>query len=106
MRSHAPPDWRCPFCRNIVEVAGAHPLEVLYRDDDVFVKMSPKWWPNNPGHVLVIPVNHYESTFDLPARFGEPIQRAAQAAALAMKTAWGCDGILDQRPVSEGRHYS
>lgn len=76
-----------------MEGTGAHPLEVLYRDDDVFVKMSPKWWPNNPGHVLVITVEHYESIFDLPARLGGPIQRAAQTAAIAMKTAFGCDGI-------------
>lgn len=93
MRSHAPADYTCPFCRNIHEGIADHPLEVLYRDDDVFVKMNPKWRPNNPGNVLVIPIRHYENIFDLPTRLAAPIHRAAQAAAIAMKSAFGCDGI-------------
>lgn len=70
-----------------------HPLEVLHVDDDVFVKMNPRWWPNNPGSVLVIPVEHFENVYDLPARLGTPIQRAVRDAALAMKAAYGCDGV-------------
>lgn len=91
--SHEPPGYRCPFCRNIADGAADHPLEILHRDDDVFVKMNPKWWPNNPGSVLVIPVEHHENIFDLPAELAAPVHRAARSAALAMKAAWGCDGV-------------
>lgn len=91
--SHAPPGYLCPFCRNINEGAAEHPLEILYRDDDVFVKMNPKWRPSNPGSVLVVPIAHYENIFDLPDELGTPIHRAARAAARAMKDAFGCDGI-------------
>ena len=93
MASHAPAGYGCPFCRNIREEAAEHPLEILYRDADVFVKMNPKWWPNNPGNVLVIPAIHYENIFDLPLSVAAPIQRAARAAAIAMKDAYGCDGV-------------
>lgn len=91
--SHAPTGYACPFCRNINEGKARHPLEVLYRDDDVFVKMNPRWRPNNPGSVLVLPVMHYENIFDLPVELGTSIQRAARSAALAMKSAFGCHGI-------------
>jgi histidine triad (HIT) family protein len=91
--SHAPPGYACPFCRNIKDGEADHPLEIVHRDEDVFVKVNPKWRPNNPGSVLVVPVEHHESIFDLPAELGTPIQRAARAVALAMKVAFGCDGI-------------
>ena len=69
------------------------PLEIVHRNDDVFVKVNPGWWPNNPGSVLVIPIDHHENVFDLPVELGTPIQRAVRAAAIAMKDAYGCDGV-------------
>jgi histidine triad (HIT) family protein len=95
VESHAPAGYRCPFCRNVRDGDGEadYPLEILHRDDDVFVKMNPKWWPNNPGGVLVVPVQHYENIFDLPVELAIPIQRAARSVAIAMKTAFACDGI-------------
>lgn len=93
MFSHAPPSYRCPFCRNVRTGDADLPLEVVHRDDDVFVKVNPNWWPRNPGSVLVIPVDHHENVFDLPPELGTPIQRAVRAAAVAMKEAYGCDGV-------------
>ena len=93
MISHAPHDYQCPFCRNIREGVADHPLEVLYQDDHVFVKMNPKWRPNNAGSVLVVPVDHYENIFDLPLELSTPIHRAARLAAMAMKSAFRCDGV-------------
>lgn len=69
------------------------PLEVIYRDDDVYVKMNPRWRPNNPGTVLVLPICHYENIFDLPPALAAPIHRAARSTAIAMKSAFNCDGI-------------
>lgn len=92
MHNHTPPGYRCPFCRN-VEGESDLPLEILHRDDAVFVKMNPRWRPGNPGSVLVIPNDHYENVYDLPDALGMPVQRAVRAAAIAMKTAFGCDGV-------------
>ncbi len=93
MFSHAPDGYECPFCRNIRAGTGDHPLEIIHRDADVFVKVNPTWRPNNPGSLLVVPVRHYENIVDLPVELGVPIQRAARAAALAMRSALGCQGV-------------
>ncbi|MGY6499806.1 MAG: HIT family protein [Acidimicrobiales bacterium] len=93
MFNHEPTGYACPFCRNLETGESDHPLEVLHRDDDVMVKVNAKWWANNPGSVLVIPVEHHENIYDLPPELATPIQRAARRAALAMKQAWGCDGV-------------
>jgi histidine triad (HIT) family protein len=91
--NHAPPDYLCPFCRNLTTGASDLPLEFIHRDDAILVKMNPKWWLRNPGSVLVIPNDHYENVYDLPVEFGTPIQRAVRSAAIAMKSAFGCDGV-------------
>lgn len=51
------------------------------------------WWPKNPGHVLVVPNRHYENIYDLPIEEGGRIHQVVQEVALAMKRAYGCDGI-------------
>ena len=93
MYNHAPPEYRCPFCRNLTTGASDLPLEFIHRDDLVFVKMNPKWRKRNPGSVLVIPNAHYENVYDLPVELGTPIQRAVRSTAIAMKAAFGCDGV-------------
>jgi histidine triad (HIT) family protein len=91
--NHEPDDYRCPFCRNLRDGESDLPLEIVHRTDDVFVKVNPKWWPNNPGAALVIPVEHHENLYDLPDRLAEPLLSATRATALAMKTAFGCEGV-------------
>lgn len=93
MFNHAPEAYECPFCRNARDGTGDLPVEILHRDEHVFVKVNPKWWPNNPGGALVIPVAHHENVYDLPVELGTPLQRAIRATAIAMKAAFDCDGI-------------
>ena len=93
MFTHQPDGYVCPFCRNVRDGGSDHPLEIVYRDDDVFVKVNPKWWPNNAGAALVIPVEHHENLYDLPDRLALPLHRAIRDTALAMKSAFDCDGV-------------
>jgi histidine triad (HIT) family protein len=90
---HEPDEYDCPFCRNIATGQGAFPVEIVHRYDDVVVKMNPRWKPTNPGAVLVIPNEHYENIYELPDVLGAPMQRAVRETALAMKSAYGCDGV-------------
>ena len=93
MFNHAPRDYKCPLCRNIVSGESDYPLEIVHRYEHVFVKVNPKWWPQNPGSALVIPNDHYENVFDLPIELGTSLQEAVRDTALAMKQAFGCSGI-------------
>jgi histidine triad (HIT) family protein len=93
--SHAPNDYDCPFCK----IAGGGRSrnttqdDVVFRDESVTAFLASKNWPNNRGHVLVVPNHHYENIFDLPPELGTPIQAAVQRIAFAMKSAYGCEGI-------------
>ncbi len=98
MISHAPADYACPFCLIARRAFGdervlSAPHDVVYAADAVMALVSSHQWPNNPGNTLVFPCQHYENIYTLPPRLALPIQRAAQAIALAMKAAYGCDGV-------------
>jgi histidine triad (HIT) family protein len=92
---HAPADYECPFCKIASGGSSKNTTQddVLFRDAHVTAFMASKNWPNNRGHVLVVPNEHFENVFDLPAELGTPIQSAVKRIALAMKSGYGCDGI-------------
>src|SRR3954471_5611786 len=97
MYNHAPPGYVCPFCLIVQGIENEHVYtgtsDIVYRGEKVTAFMSSHGWPNNRGHVLVIPNDHYENIYDLPAEFAASIHGMARAVALAMKTAYGCDGV-------------
>lgn len=47
--------------------------------------------------MIVVPNEHYENIYDLPPKYGHQIFDAAQKIALAMKQAYGCDGITTRQ---------
>lgn len=58
-----------------------------------FVRLRPVL--RNVAPVARLP--HHENIFDLPPELGAPLQRAAQDAAIAMKTAFACHGVSTQQ---------
>ncbi len=95
MFNHAPEGYICPFCQIAADLAGpiTQPSDVVYRTQRVTAFIASHWFPNNPGHVLVIPNRHYENLYDLPVREAGYIHSAAKKIALALKAAYGCAGI-------------
>lgn len=51
----------CLFC-NIV--SGTERSWIVYRDRQVMALLDP--YPLTRGHTLIIPINHFESMFDIP----------------------------------------
>jgi len=96
MHNHAPKDYACPFCLLLKGIQNEHVVsihsDIFYHNDDVTAFVSSHQWPNNPGHALVIPNQHYENIYDLPPELGGKIHQVAQKVALAMKSLYGCDG--------------
>ncbi len=85
----------CPFCI-IAERRGNHLTraeDIFYQDAYVTAFINATRWPNNPGNAIIIPNAHIENIYTLPLRYAVAIQDLAQAVALAMKVAYGCDGI-------------
>lgn len=97
MYNHQPPNYPCPFCK----VTSAQEDESIYtvaqdivlRTNLVVAFVSSHWWPRNPGHVILIPWDHYENIYDLPDEIGAEIFKASRRMAKAMKLAYNCDGV-------------
>ena len=94
--SHAPAGYACPFC---LVAAGqdddglwTKQPDVVYRDDTITAFIASSWWPQNAGHVLVIPNGHFENIYDIPDDVLGAVQVAGKRIALALRATYGCDG--------------
>jgi histidine triad (HIT) family protein len=94
--AHAPPDYSCPFCALIRGEDLPSPrttqAEIVLHEPDVVAFIASVQWPNNGGHVVVIPVRHFENLYDLPDDLARPLLSATRRVALALKSAYGCPG--------------
>ncbi len=95
--SHNPHDYECPFCRIVSggekNNKGTKQRDIVYQNESVTAFIASKWWPNNKGHVLVVPNDHYENIYELPAEMAAEIHRAAQLISIGLKDTYNCDGI-------------
>lgn len=68
----------CIFCKI---VAGEIPANKVFENDDFIAFLDIK--PNNLGHTLLVPKEHYKNLFDLPGnllnKVGQPLQLVAKA---------------------------
>jgi histidine triad (HIT) family protein len=93
--SHQPRDYRCPFCalQQGVFDERSQAADVVGVTDLAYARIAPKWWPDNPGAVLVIPRGHHENLYDLPDDVGHAVWDLTREVAVAMKEAYRCDGV-------------
>ncbi|KNX37529.1 HIT family protein [Luteipulveratus halotolerans] len=94
MWNHEPSEYDCPFCRLLRGEHGANNAEsdIVARGERAFARVAPKWWPANPGAVLVIPVKHVENLYDIEPADGHAVWDLTRRVATAMRSAYGCDG--------------
>ncbi len=78
----------CIFCA-IVE--GKIPAAKVYENEHVFAFMDIS--PANPGHLVVIPKQHYRNIFDIPAEVASKIMEAVVPLATAIREALNPDGL-------------
>jgi len=94
MFSHAPEDYNCLLCG--IAAGSREPLtqpgDVVLRNDHITVFIGSHWWPNNPGHVIIIPNIHYEALYDVPPDVGAAIFEASRQVAIAFKHVYQYDG--------------
>ena len=93
--NHEPANYTCPFClflrdgKNLIN----DKQDIVYQDRLITGFVAPQWWPNNEGHVLIIPNEHFENLYDLPRKYAYHIQDLVQEIALAFKHVYDCDGV-------------
>ena len=99
MHNHEPEGYICPFCRLIRGEEGPRnsPRDIVYRNTYITAFISPRWWPNNAGYVLIVPNQHFENIYDLPSEYGHAVHDAAHEIALAFKAIYDCDGITTRQ---------
>jgi len=80
--------------------------DIVHKNEAVTAFMATRRFPNNQGHVLLIPNQHFENIYDLPDEIGAQIHALTRKIALAMKTVYRCDGILirQQNEPAGGQH--
>ena len=86
MYCHEPENYICPFCALL---RGEDTLksykDIIYQDNDVTAFIAPKWWVNNPGHVLVIPSQHTENIYTISDELLAKVYAVVKKVAIAMR---------------------
>jgi histidine triad (HIT) family protein len=100
--SNAPQGYICPICLGVQGTENEHTVmrqtDVVYRDDLVTVFINSFFsGHNNDGFAIVVPNEHFENLYTLPAKYGHRVFEVAQKVALAMKQAYQCDGITTRQ---------
>lgn len=94
--SHQPDGYDCPFCRVVrgedADARYTRQADIVLRTEKVTAFIAAAWWPENPGHVLVIPKAHYENIYTIPDDELAAVQIVGKQIAVALKAAYGCDG--------------
>ena len=78
----------CLFCKI---VKGELPSSKIYEDEDTLAFLD--LFPVNKGHSLVIPKEHYETIFDVPANILAKVSSVMKNVADAVKNGVNADGI-------------
>lgn len=84
-------DPNCVFCKII---NGDIPSYKVYEDDDFLAFLDIH--PQSPGHVQVIPKEHYRWVWDVPhaGKYFEVAQKVAKAQQKAFNTDWILSRII------------
>jgi histidine triad (HIT) family protein len=65
LHNHAPEGYICPFCLLVRGEKGdvliSTPSDIVYQDAFVMAFIGSHQWPNNRGHVIVVPAEHHEN---------------------------------------------
>ncbi len=92
---HEPANYQCPFCEWLAGHENEHKqnTDIVYQDAHVTAFVSPKWWTNNPGSVIVIPNIHTENIYSIDEHLLASIYSHVKAIAYAIRTTYpGCAG--------------
>src|SRR5262245_10184628 len=93
--THEPPGYRCPFCELLAGRGGAvnSTEDIVRRTEGAAALIAPRWWPNNPGHVLVVSEGHHENLYSIPADAHRAVADLVREVAIAIRGTYQCAGV-------------
>ncbi len=94
MYNHEPESYVCPLCSTAkgIETDSNKKSDIVFEDECVIAYISPRWWKNNPGNVMVIPKKHVENIFDISDELLSQVYILGKQIAIGMKETYACDG--------------
>ncbi|HSE29629.1 MAG TPA: HIT family protein [Candidatus Saccharimonadales bacterium] len=94
MYKHEPKEYLCPFCHFLAgnEDKYNNTEDIVYQTKLATAFVSPKWWINNPGHVLVVPNGHYENIYNIPDEHLAEVAKVTKKVAIAIRETYNCAG--------------
>lgn len=110
MYNHAPQNYVCPLCLAVQGIENEHTMmkqdDIFFRDEYVMAAVNSKFVEKNPGHVIVVPLRHYENIYELPILESHRIMEIAKRVAIALKEIRKCDGvtILQNNEPASNQH--
>jgi histidine triad (HIT) family protein len=95
--THAPQNYICPICVALNGTENSqtliHQADIFYKDELVTGLINSFSLGGVAGNALVVPNKHFEHLFALPTKYGHRVFEVLQKTAIAMKQAYGCNGI-------------
>ena len=80
----------CVFCEI---VAGRTPAHLVFTDERWVGFLDAR--PLFPGHTLLVPRDHHEAIWDLPADLAGELTSRVQRVSVAVRDAMGADGVFN-----------
>lgn len=97
MYSHVADNYDCLLCRGVCGEAGppesVHDSDIVAKTDLVIAAVCPYFLGKNPGHVIVVPTEHFENLYVMPSPYLHACVDTARSVALAMKRTYAAAGI-------------
>jgi histidine triad (HIT) family protein len=94
MFNHGPAGYVCPLCKyvnkNHDEINNKD--FVVYENMTTLAFVSPKWWVNNSGNVIVIPKEHVENIYDISDDLLSDVYKTAKKVAITIKKSYPSEG--------------
>jgi histidine triad (HIT) family protein len=83
-----------------------HQSDIFYKDDLATGFINSFSLGGVTGNALIVPNKHFEHIYELPREYGHRAFELLQKTAVAMKKAYGCDGIttLQCNEPAGGQH--
>ncbi|MEU7819770.1 HIT domain-containing protein [Catellatospora sp. NPDC049133] len=103
-----PAGYQYPFCDLLAGQGDGinEPEDIVRRTEDAAALIAPRRWPNNLGHVLVVPTGHYENLYAIPTDAYRAVGDLVHEVAVAIRETYGCEGVSTRQHNEPAGHQS